>query len=147
MFAARGYTVISRLIEGEFLAWRGVIPEGNRTRVVLDAREFGGSIDRAMVVINERLKNPLRVTFGDGRALVRCQTAKGKFEDESPAEVQGETVEIGFNIYSLQEALRRAGAERLAFELNGPLSPVKVLPVNGDDFTYLVLPVRFKNEP
>ena len=147
VFAARGYTVISRLIEGEFLAWRGVIPEGNRTRVVLDAREFGGSIDRAMVVINERLKNPLRVTFGDGRALVRCQTAKGKFEDESPAEIQGETVEIGFNIYYLQEALRRAGAERLAFELNGPLSPVKVLPVNGDDFTYLVLPVRFKNEP
>ena len=29
-------------------------------------------------------------------------------------------------------------------EISGPLSPVKVLPVEGNDFLYLVLPVRFK---
>ena len=31
-------------------------------------------------------------------------------------------------------------------EISGPLSPVKVLPVEGSDFLYLVLPVRFKND-
>ena len=31
-------------------------------------------------------------------------------------------------------------------EISGPLSPVKVLPVEGNDFLYLVLPVRFKND-
>lgn len=31
-------------------------------------------------------------------------------------------------------------------EMNGPLSPVKILPPDGEDFIYLVLPIRFKNE-
>ena len=34
----------------------------------------------------------------------------------------------------------------MLLEINGPLSPVKLLPEDGKDFIYLVLPVRFKNE-
>ena len=44
------------------------------------------------------------------------------------------------------EALRNARSERVLLEINGPLSPVKMLPEEGKDFIYLVLPVRFKNE-
>jgi NADPH-dependent glutamate synthase beta subunit-like oxidoreductase len=36
--------------------------------------------------------------------------------------------------------------EKMVLEINGPLSPVKLLPEDGKDFIYLVLPVRFKNE-
>ena len=46
----------------------------------------------------------------------------------------------------LLDALRNSGSDKVAFELNGPLSPVKVLPVEGDDFIFLVMPVRFKND-
>ena len=44
------------------------------------------------------------------------------------------------------EALRNSRCERVVLEINGPLSPVKLLPEDGKDFIYLVLPVRFKNE-
>ena len=36
--------------------------------------------------------------------------------------------------------------EQVKLEISGPLSPVKVLPTEGSDFLYLVLPVRFKND-
>lgn len=146
VFAARGYTILSRLIEGEFLAWRGVIPEGRRTRAVVETRRFMDTVERAALIITERLKNPLRVTFGNGKVTVRCQTTLGKVVDEFDADIQGDTVEIGFNHRYLLDALRNARADQVAFELNGPLSPVKVLPTEGTDFTYLVLPVRFKND-
>jgi len=55
-------------------------------------------------------------------------------------------MEIGFNNRYLLDALRYSKCEKLRLEINGPLSPVKVLPVEGEDFIYLVLPVRFKNE-
>ena len=42
--------------------------------------------------------------------------------------------------------LRNARTEQVRMEISGPLSPVKVLPVEGNDFLYLVLPVRFKND-
>ena len=44
------------------------------------------------------------------------------------------------------DALRYSKCEKMVLEINGPLSPVKILPENGKDFIYLVLPVRFKNE-
>ena len=49
------------------------------------------------------------------------------------------------HIYLL-DALRYSKCEKMVLEINGPLSPVKILPENGKDFIYLVLPVRFKNE-
>ena len=55
-------------------------------------------------------------------------------------------VEIGFNNRYLLDAMRYSKCERMVLEINGPLSPVKILPEDGKDFIYLVLPVRFKNE-
>ena len=63
-----------------------------------------------------------------------------------PVKLEGDPVEIGFNNRYLLDALRYSKCERMALEINGPLSPVKLLPEEGKDFIYLVLPVRFKNE-
>ncbi|MGN0974907.1 MAG: DNA polymerase III subunit beta [Gemmiger sp.] len=147
VFTTCGYTIMSRLIEGDFLNYQSVIPEGFRTRVTVDCKTFISTIERASLVITERLKNPLRVTFGDGKVTVRCQTTLGKVIDEFPCErMEGDGVEIGFNNRYMLEALRNSKSEKMILEMNGPLSPVKLLPESGKDYIYLVLPVRFKNE-
>lgn len=146
VFAAGNYDIMSRLIEGEFLNYQSVIPQGCRTRVVLDVRDFIDTIERASLIITERLKNPLRITFANNKVTVRCQTTLGKVVDEFDAQVEGDPVEIGFNNRYLLDALRNSHCEKVRLEISGPLSPVKVLPVEGDDFIYLVLPVRFKND-
>ena len=147
VFTTNGYTIMSRLIEGEFLNYKQVIPEGSRSRVVVDCKQFIDTIERASLIITERLKNPLRITFAPDKITVRCQTTLGRVMDEFPPEkMEGDAVEIGFNNRYMLEALRNARSERVLLEINGPLSPVKVLPEEGKDFIYLVLPVRFKNE-
>ena len=136
VFMTAGYTIMSRLIEGEFLNYHNVI----------DTKEFIETIERASLIITERLKNPLRITFTEGKVVVRCQTNLGRVVDEFNAECEGDEVEIGFNNRYLLDALRNARTEKVRMEISGPLSPVKVLPVEGNDFLYLVLPVRFKND-
>ena len=133
-------------LEGEFLNYHNVIPSGSRTRVTLDTKEFIETIERASLIITERLKNPLRISFTNGKVVVRCQTNLGRVVDEFRAECEGEEVEIGFNNRYLLDALRNARTEQVKMEISGPLSPVKVLPAEGNDFLYLVLPVRFKND-
>ncbi|MEG2166474.1 MAG: DNA polymerase III subunit beta [Ruthenibacterium sp.] len=145
VFSTRTYTIMSRLIEGDFLDYKRVVPEGYKTRVIVDTRDFINTIERASLIITERLKNPLRITF-DQNVTVRCQTALGKVVDEIDAEIEGEIVEIGFNNRYLLDALRYSSCDKVVFEINGPLSPVKVLPVDGNEFLFLVLPVRFKND-
>ena len=146
VFTTAGYTIMSRLIEGEFLNYHNVIPNGSRTSVVLDTKEFIETIERASLIITERLKNPLRISFTEGKVVVRCQTNLGRVVDEFNAQCEGDEVEIGFNNRYLLDALRNARTEQVKLEISGPLSPVKVLPTEGSDFLYLVLPVRFKND-
>ena len=147
VFNSGNYTILSRLIEGEFLNYANVIPNGCKTRVVLETRDFIDTIERASLIITERLKNPLRILFdASGKVTVRCQTNLGKVVDEFSAQVEGDPVEIGFNNRYLLDALRNARCEKVVLELSGPLSPVKILSEEGEDFIYLVLPVRFKND-
>ena len=146
VFTTAGYTIMSRLIEGEFLNYRNVIPAGSRTRVTIDTKDFISTIERASLIITERLKNPLRISFTEGKVVVRCQTNLGRVVDEFNAKCEGDDVEIGFNNRYLLDALRNARTEQVRLEISGPLSPVKVLPAEGNDFLYLVLPVRFKND-
>ena len=77
---------------------------------------------------------------------MRCQTELGKVMDSLPCKFTGEMMEVGFNNRYLLDALRYSGCDKVAIELTGPLAPVKVLPVEGNDFIFLVMPVRFKND-
>ena len=147
VFTSNGYTIVSRLIEGDFLNYESVIPAEHRTTVVVDCRRFIDTIERASLIITERIKNPLRVTFAPDKVTVRCQTQMGKVVDEfPPVSMEGESVEIGFNNRYMLDALRNSKSEQMKIEINGPLSPVKLVPPEGKDYIYLVLPVRFKNE-
>lgn len=146
VFSGGSYTLMSRLIEGEFLNYKTVVPEGQKCRVVVDVAPFEKSIERCSVIITERLKNPLRITFSEEGIDIRCQTPLGRVSDQMAAGVEGEKMEIGFNYRYLLDALRYSGCERVVLELSGPLSPVKIMPEEGDDFLFLVLPVRFKND-
>ena len=147
--ANRRYVVFTTngLIEGDFLNYESVIPKDKKTRITVDCKTFIDTIERASLIITERLKNPLRISFTENKITVRCQTPLGKVVDEfAPVEMTGDAVEIGFNNRYLLDALRYSKCEKMVLEINGPLSPVKILPENGKDFIYLVLPVRFKNE-
>ena len=120
VFMAAGYTIMSRLIEGEFLNYHNVIPAGSRTRVTLDTKEFIETIERASLIITERLKNPLRITFTEGKVVVRCQTNLGRVVDEFNAQCEGDEVEIGFNNRYLLDALRNARTNRCAWRSAAP---------------------------
>ena len=147
VFTTNGYTIMSRLIEGDFLNYESVIPKEKRTRVTVDCKTFINTIERASLIITERLKNPLRITFAPDKITVRCQTTLGRVMDEFPPEkMEGDTVEIGFNNRYLLEALRNTECDEVKVQLGGPLSPMKVVPKEGDSFLFLVLPVRLKTE-
>ena len=75
-----------------------------------------------------------------------CVTALGRSFDECDIPFCAQKVEIGFNNRYLLDALRACGCAQVRLEMGGPLSPVKILPPEGEDFIYLVLPIRFKNE-
>ena len=71
LFEVHGYSVISRLLEGEFLDYHSVLVGPSNTEVKVNVRDFMGSVDRASLLISDRLKSPVRCVFGPESIKVR----------------------------------------------------------------------------
>ena len=142
-----GSTVlVARRLEGEFLNYRQTIPQNNSISVEADTKTLQVSIDRASLIINDKLKSPLRCKFEDGSLSITSRTAIGSAFDRCEITGDGKGLEIGFNNRFLMDAVKAAPADRVRLELNTPTSPCLILPVEGeeDNFLYMVLPVRLK---
>lgn len=146
IFDIDGYRIISRLLEGDFLDYRAAIPEGGRTQVRVSTRELISAIERTSLLISDNVKSPLRMRFSEDAIHISCSTALGKALDEISSSQEGEEVEIGFNGKYMLDALKASECDELRLILNGPLSPMKMMPLEGDSFIFLVLPVRLKSE-
>lgn len=146
VFDFSGYTVFSRLLEGEFHNYRGSIPQNSVTEVVINKRDLIDCLDRASLVINERIKSPVKCLFDNGALKVSCQTSIGKVYDEIPADIVGPKIEIGFNCKFLLDPLKVIKDEKIKLLMNGGNLPMKIVPLDSDEYTYLVLPVRLRSE-
>lgn len=145
-FQIGNYCVISRLLEGEFLDYRAAIPSGFTTELTVSTRAIIDSVERVSLLITDRLKSPVRCIFEDDEIRISCSTAIGRANDQFPARITGNPVEMGFNNRYLLDALRNAEGDEVRIQLSGPLSPMKILPREGEAFLFLVLPVRLKSE-
>jgi DNA polymerase-3 subunit beta len=146
VFEINGYSVISRLLEGEFINYRNVINKQFTTEVKVKVHDFLNSVDRASLLISDRLKSPIKCVFDNEIIKISAATAIGKAYDEIPCTLTGNTVEMGFNNRYLLDALKTLECDEIKIQLNGPLSPMKIYPLEGEDFVFLVLPVRLKND-
>lgn len=146
LFQLGSTLLIARRLEGEFLNYKQTIPRNNPIQITVDKRILQTSVDRVALIINDKLKSPLRCTFGDGILNITSKTAVGNAYDACSIDGNGKNLEIGFNHRYLQEALRAVPADQIAIELNTPTSPCLILPNEGEEdrFLYMVLPVRLK---
>ncbi len=144
IFSIKGYSVVSRLLEGEFLDYRAAIPTEKKTTVRVSTREFIRSIDLTSIIITDKIKSHIRCEFADSSINVSCVTTIGKANDSLGASIEGENVTIGFNNKYMTDALKASECDEIIIEMSGPLSPMKLLPTDGDAFLFLVLPVRLK---
>lgn len=146
IFKIGEYSIISRLLEGDFLNYRSAVPAGNKTQTVIKTDILREAIERTSVVIVDRLKSPVKCIFGDDEIKISCITSSVRVFDKIDASVLGEKCEIGFNSKYFIDALKNADCEEVKIELNGSLKPIKITSVDNDEFLFLVLPVRLKNE-
>ena len=145
MFKVGDTMLVSRRLEGEFLAYRQAIPRNNTIIVEGETRTLLSSIDRVSLIISDKLKSPLRCVFDNGVLKISTKTAIGDAYDQCPIQGDGEGLEIGFNNKYLMDALKAAPADRVRLELTTGVSPCVILPTEGEEkFLYMVLPVRLR---
>ena len=139
-------TLVCRLLEGDFLDWRRVVPTNCPVRLVAHVSDLASSIERVGLIVSEKYKSPVRCVFGDQVLQLRTNTTIGAAEDRCSIAGDGKELEIGFNVRYLADALRVIPSEEVCLELTNGLSPIVLTPVEEKyDYAYMVLPVRIKN--
>ena len=140
-----GYAVISRLLDGEFLAYRKAIPPTKATTLRVKTREFIDAVERVSLVVNDRVKSPLVCTFENGKITLSCTSSIGSANDSIGCEMEGERQEIAFNSRFMLDALKNSEADEVVLELGSALTPIKIIPPSGnEEYIFIVLPVRMK---
>ena len=146
LFQIGDTTLICRLLEGEFLDWKKVVPTDCPIKLVAHVSDLVSSIERVGLIVSEKYKSPVRCLFSNQELQVKTNTTIGVAEDKCSFAGDGKELEIGFNVRYLADALRAVPAEEVCLELTNGLSPIVLTPVDDkQDFAYMVLPVRIKN--
>ena len=137
----------SRLLEGDYIDYKKIIPSDYRTTIKTGARTFIEAVERASLIItSEVTKSPIIMNIVDAEVKINCETQVGKVEEFIPVDMTGDSIEIGFNNRYLLDALKAVSTDEIKFSFIGSTSPCLISPVEGDDFKYIVLPVRLKTE-
>ena len=143
-FNINGYDFISRLFEGEFVNYEKTIPETKTQRVVVNTRELIDTIERVSLLISESFSTPVRCYFNELNVVFSCATSMGRATETFNTKLEGPNFEIGLNSRYLLEALKAAETEQVQILFNGPNNGVLIEPLEGDDFKYMIMPMRLK---
>ncbi|MCK9479310.1 MAG: DNA polymerase III subunit beta [Firmicutes bacterium] len=137
----------SRLLEGDFIDYKKIIPTEWSTKVKADLKALSDAVDRASVVITSEInKSPLCLTIAENTIKITCETSSGKTEEFVPVQTEGNDLEIGFNNKYLLDALKNAEGEEVFLQFTGPVNPCLITPLEGDSYKFIVLPVRLRTE-
>ena len=146
LFEIGGTTLVCRLLEGDFLEWRKVVPTNCPVQLCAHVSDLASSIERVGLIVSEKYKSPVRCVFGNQELQLRTSTVVGAAEDRCDIAGDGKGLEIGFNVRYLADALRVIPSEEVMLQLTNGLSPIVLTPADDKhDFAYMVLPVRIKN--
>ena len=146
MYQIGNATLICRLLEGEFLDWKKVVPTNCPVKLTAHVSDLVSSIERVGLIVSEKYKSPVRCVFGNQVVYLRTNTTIGAAEDQCSLAGDGKELEIGFNVRYLADALKAIPSEEVVLELTNGLSPIVLTPADKkNDYSYMVLPVRIKN--
>jgi DNA polymerase III subunit beta len=140
VFATDGVWLTTRRIDGQFPNYRQLLPEQFEHELTVPRVELLEVVRRASVMIQRA--TPLQLRFAEGELTVIARTQDvGESQESMPVAFSGETLEIGFNADFLRDGLESMDGDDVRLKLISPLRPA-VIQGEGDDFTYLVMPIR-----
>ena len=140
------YSVVSRLIEGNFLDFRTTVPKTEATTLHINTRGLINAVERMSLLTNDRVQSPVRFSITKDEIRLSCRTAMGRANDVIPVSTIGSDVEIGFNNRYILDALKNTECDEVKLIFNGSLAPMIVKPNEGEDFIFLVVPMRLNDE-
>ncbi|MEH1891475.1 DNA polymerase III subunit beta [Nostoc sp.] len=147
VFSWQNQRLTSRTLEGQYPAYRQLIPRQFERQITIERRQFVSTLERIAVLADQK-NNIVKVSI-DSEAqeiTLSCEAQDvGSGRESMPAQISGENIEIAFNIKYLMEGLKELPSSEIQMHLNQSLTPVIFTPLGGLKMTYLAMPVQLRS--
>jgi DNA polymerase-3 subunit beta len=141
-FRFDGMEFVTKLVEGKFPDYNRVIPKNQKNSLVLGRAALLSSLQRTAILTSDKFKG-VRLNLDPGTLRVASSNAEQEEAvDELDIDYDGESIEIGFNVTYLIDALANMHQDMVKIELaDGNGSALMTIPED-DHFKYVVMPMR-----
>jgi DNA polymerase-3 subunit beta len=142
LFEFDNTTVVSRIIEGDYLKIDNILSADYETKVKINKREFQNCITRSALLVKEGDKKPIIMDIKDSLMELKMNSVVGSFDENIDITKVGKDIMIGFDPKFLIEALRVIDDEEIDIKLLNSKAPCFIRD-DEETYTYLILPVTF----
>lgn len=146
IFMFENCRLVTRLIEGSYTNYERILPTSFDLEFVCSRHQLADSVKRAsLIILNDVVKGPIRFRITDGNINVSCTTSAGSVDDNIAVDTQpGASLEIGFYNKYLQDVFNAVSDDEILMKFNKSINPLIIAPVEGDDYMYMVLPIKLR---
>lgn len=132
----------TKLIDGKFPDYTKVIPSNQTKLVQLNRRDFREALSRVAILANEKYRG-IRLNLESGKLHI---TAHNPEQEEAVEEVEtsysGNSLEIGFNVNYLIEAVSALATDDVVLGLSDSNSSCTIQAKNDVTTQYIIMPMR-----
>ncbi|MBV5298311.1 MAG: DNA polymerase III subunit beta [Rhodoferax sp.] len=141
-FSFGGMEFVTKLVEGKFPDYNRVIPRNHHNSIVLGRTALLSTLQRTAILTSEKFKG-VRLNIDPGTLRVAASNAEQEEAvDELDIDYNGDSIEIGFNVTYLIDALSNISQEMVKIELSDGNSSALLTIPGIDHFKYVVMPMR-----
>ena len=134
--------MIIRLLEGDFIDYKKLLPREHNTKIKVNTKDFLNSIERASLLSQSDKNNLIKLSIREKIVAITSNTDKGNVYEEVQISLEGDYLDIAFNSRYLIEGLRNIESEYIYLEFTTNINPCIIKPIEDIEYNYLLLPVR-----
>lgn len=135
--------IISKIIEGNYPSYQQLISQQFETTILIDKEEIVKAIKLSSFFSSKI--NDVRLKINSKKSIIEIFSQDielGENLSELKTEIRGKDLEIVFNYKYLLDGLNSINTKKVILGFNGEISPGIIKPEGGDDFIYVVMPIK-----
>ena len=134
--------IINRLIDGQFINYRQIVPKDFSTVVTINKEQLEDAIDRASVLSRIDKNNLVKFDIREKNLMLTSNSEIGNTKENITVGVKGNDLNISFNSKYFSDCLKVVDDAYVKISFNSQIQPCVVTPCEGEDFVFLILPVK-----
>jgi DNA polymerase-3 subunit beta len=141
-FSFEGMEFVTKLVEGKFPDYNRVIPKNHKNIITLGRQPLLASLQRTAILTSDKFKG-VRLNIDPGTLRIASNNAEQEEAvDELDIDYSGDSIEIGFNVTYLIDALTNMDQDMVTVELSDSNSSALFTIPDNATFKYVVMPMR-----